>query len=61
MPQHRLQLNRDVARAGTGVVCVLTFQAKAPGQSGLSIMRFSLNGAEQKVPAQAGQATIVVK
>jgi len=46
---------------GTGVVCVLTFQAKAPGQSGLSIMRFSLNGAEQKVPAQAGQATIVVK
>jgi general secretion pathway protein D len=46
---------------GTGVVCVLTFQAKAPGQSGLGIMRFSLNGAEQKVPAQAGQTTIVVK
>ncbi len=46
---------------GTGVVCVLTFQAKAPGQSGLGITRFSLNGAEQQVPAQAGQATIVVK
>jgi general secretion pathway protein D len=46
---------------GTGVVCVLTFQAKAPGQSGVSITRFSLNGAEQKVPAQTTQATIVVK
>lgn len=46
---------------GTGVLCVLTFQAKAPGQSGLSIMRFSLNGAEQQVPPQASQATIVVK
>jgi len=46
---------------GTGVVCVLTFQAKAPGQSGVSITRFSLNGVEQKAPAQTTQATIVVK
>jgi general secretion pathway protein D len=46
---------------GTGVVCVLTFQAKASGQAVLGITRFSLNGAEQQVPAQAGQATVVVK
>jgi general secretion pathway protein D len=46
---------------GTGVVCVLTFQAKASGEAVLGISRFSLNGAEQPVPAQAGQAKIVVK
>ena len=46
---------------GTGVVCVLTFQAKASGQSSLGITRFSVNGAEQQMPAQTGQATIVVK
>jgi general secretion pathway protein D len=46
---------------GTGVVCVLTFQARASGQAGLGITQFSLNGAEQKVPPQAAQATIVVK
>jgi general secretion pathway protein D len=46
---------------GTGVVCVLTFQAKASGQAVLGISRFSLNGAGQQVPAQAAQATIVVK
>jgi general secretion pathway protein D len=46
---------------GTGVVCVLTFQAKTSGESGLGITRFSVNGAEQQVPAQTGQATIVVK
>jgi general secretion pathway protein D len=46
---------------GTGVVCVLTFQAKASGQAGLGITRFSVNGAEQQAPAQTGQATVVVK
>jgi general secretion pathway protein D len=47
---------------GTGVVCVLTFQAKAPGQSGLGITRASVvNTAQQQVPVQTGQATIVVK
>jgi len=46
---------------GTGVACVLTFQAKASGQSGLGITRFSLNGAQQQTPAQMKQATIVVK
>ena len=43
---------------GTGVVCVLTFQAKAPGQGVLGITRFSVNGAQQQVPAQTGQATL---
>ena len=48
--------------SGTGVVCVLTFQAKAPGQSGVGITRASVvNTAQQQVPVQTGQATIVVK
>jgi general secretion pathway protein D len=47
---------------GTGVVCVLTFQAKASGQTGLGITRASVvNTAQQQVPVQTGQATIVVK
>ncbi|MGD0346278.1 MAG: cohesin domain-containing protein [Terracidiphilus sp.] len=47
---------------GTGVVCVLTFQAKASGESGLGITRASVvNSAQQQVPVQTGQATIVVK
>ena len=47
---------------GTGVVCVLTFQAKAPGQSGLGITRASVvNSAQQQVAVQTGQASIVVK
>jgi general secretion pathway protein D len=48
--------------SGTGVVCVLTFQAKASGQSGVGITRASVvNTAQQQVPVQTGQATIVVK
>jgi general secretion pathway protein D len=47
---------------GTGVVCVLTFQAKAPGESGVGITRASVvNTAQQQVPVETGQATIVVK
>ncbi len=47
---------------GTGVVCVLTFQAKAPGQTGLGITRASVvNSAQQQVAVQTGQASIVVK
>jgi general secretion pathway protein D len=47
---------------GTGVVCVLTFQAKASGESGLGITRASVvNAAQQQVSVQTGQATIVVK
>ena len=47
---------------GTGVVCVLTFQAKTPGQTGLGITRASVvNSAQQQVAVQTGQASIVVK
>jgi general secretion pathway protein D len=47
---------------GTGVACVLTFVAKAPGQSALNITRASvMNGAQRQIPVQTGQAAIVVK
>jgi general secretion pathway protein D len=47
---------------GTGVVCVLTFQAKASGPSDLSIARASVvNSAQQQLPAASAQTSIVVK
>lgn len=47
---------------GTGVVCVLTFQAKAAGPSSLSIARASvMNSAQQQIPVQTGQAAVEVK
>ncbi len=47
---------------GAGVVCVLSFQAKAPGESALTISRpGALNTTSKPVQAQGGQATIVVK
>jgi general secretion pathway protein D len=47
---------------GTGVVCVLTFQARASGQSGVGITRASVvNASQQQVPVETGKATIVVK
>ncbi len=47
---------------GTGVVCVLTFQAKAAGPSDLAITRASVvNGAQQQLPVASAQASIVVK
>ena len=47
---------------GTGVVCVLTFQAKAPGAGNLTIAGGSVaNSTQQQIPAQSAQATIVVK
>jgi general secretion pathway protein D len=47
---------------GTGVVCVLTFQAKASGPSDLAITRASVvNGAQQQLPVASAQASIVVK
>ena len=48
--------------SGTGVVCVLTFQAKAAGASDLSITRASVvNSAQQQLPAQNAQSSVVVK
>jgi general secretion pathway protein D len=47
---------------GTGVVCVLTFQAKTSGPSDLAITRASVvNGAQQQLPVASAQASIVVK
>ena len=47
---------------GAGVVCVLTFQATAQGQSGISITRAgAMNSAGKPLEAQTSQATIVVQ
>lgn len=48
--------------AGTGVVYSLSFQAKVAGQTVLSMARgATTNSAQQQVPAQGGQISIVVK
>jgi general secretion pathway protein D len=48
--------------SGTGVVCVLTFQAKAAGASDLSITRASVvNSAQQPLATQNAQSSIEVK
>ena len=47
---------------GAGVVCLLTFQAKASGTSNLAITRASMmSSSQQQMPVETGQATIVVK
>ena len=48
--------------SGAGVVCVLTFQAKAAGASELTITRASVvNSAQQQLPVEGAQTSIVVK
>jgi len=48
--------------SGTGEVCVLTFQAKAPGATRLTMTRASVvNSRQQQIPAQAATANIVVQ
>ncbi len=48
--------------SGAGVVCVLSFQARAPGPSDLTITRASVvNSAQQQVPVESAQSSIVVK
>ncbi len=47
--------------AGTGVVCALTFQAKAQGQSGLSLTRAAvMNSSQQQVQVGPLQPTLIV-
>jgi general secretion pathway protein D len=47
---------------GAGVVCVLSFQAKAAGESALTLTRASaITSAQQQLPAQGSRTTIVVK
>jgi general secretion pathway protein D len=46
---------------GTGAVCILSFQAKSPGQTSIAITRpAALNSAQQQLPAQGGQVSIQV-
>ena len=48
--------------SGAGVICVLSFQAKAKGQSDISITRAgAMNSANQPIQAQTSQTTIVVQ
>jgi general secretion pathway protein D len=48
--------------SGTGVVCTLTFQAKATGPTDLSIASASvMNSAQQQVQTASVQASVVVK
>jgi general secretion pathway protein D len=48
--------------SGTGVVCVLTFQAKAAGPSDLAVTRGSVvNSAQQQAQVGSVQTSIVVK
>ena len=47
---------------GTGVVCVITFQAKSPGPSDLSIGRAALtNSSQQQVQVASAQASVTVQ
>jgi general secretion pathway protein D len=48
--------------SGAGVICVLTFQAAAKGQSDISITRAgAMNSAGKPLQAQTSQTTIVVQ
>lgn len=48
--------------SGAGVACVLSFQAKAPGDTAITISRAgALNSQKQPVPAQGSQISVQVK
>jgi general secretion pathway protein D len=48
--------------SGSGTVCILTFQTKAPGNTVLTMTRSAaVNSAQQQVPATAGRLDLVVK
>jgi general secretion pathway protein D len=48
--------------SGAGVVCVLSFQARAAGESALTMTKAAaVNSAQQQVPAKGAQTTIVVR
>jgi general secretion pathway protein D len=48
--------------SGAGVVCVLSFQAKAAGESSVSITRpAAVNSAQQQLPARGAQISILVR
>jgi general secretion pathway protein D len=48
--------------SGTGTVCVLSFQAKAVGDSTIEITRpAAVNSAQRQLPAQGARTTISIK
>jgi general secretion pathway protein D len=48
--------------SGNGTLCVLTFQAKAPGTTGLAFTSASfIDSTQKQIQAQGSQTTIVVK
>jgi general secretion pathway protein D len=48
--------------SGSGVVCILTFQAKSAGSTALTMTRAgAVNTAQQQVPATAGRVDLLVK
>ena len=48
--------------SGDGIVCVLSFQAKASGESNISIRQAAaVDSSQQTVEGQGGQISIVVK
>ncbi len=48
--------------SGSGVVCVLTFQAKAAGETALTMTRANaVNTAQQQIPATAAHISLLVK
>jgi general secretion pathway protein D len=48
--------------SGAGVVCVLSFQAKAAGESVLAITRpAAVTSAQQQLPAKGAQISILVR
>ena len=58
--RNRVSPGRGVS--GAGVVCVLTFQAKAQGQTNLSITRGgAMNSAGKPLQAQTSQASLTVQ
>ena len=47
--------------SGAGVICVLSFQAKAAGQTSVAITRpAAVNSDQQQVPATGSQISITV-
>jgi general secretion pathway protein D len=48
--------------SGAGVVCVLSFQAKAAGENSLTILRAgAVNSTQQQVPTKGAPASFVVR
>jgi general secretion pathway protein D len=48
--------------SGSGVVCVLSFEAKTAGRTEIDIFRpAAVNSAQQQLPVQGGKISVEVK